>query len=1154
MVKNIPSDFLKVARKLLAKHFAPPPKNIAFTKKITFPYKRNSLNLRSPYWIQIINALKQPYFRILLLVISFVTLAAAPLSAQFYYGLRQEFGKNRLQYTEFDWVFYRFERYDIYFYRGNDKLATQVARFTDADLPRIESILDAPLDDRLQILVFNNLSDLKQSNVNANSEDAYNTGGVTRISGRRLFLYFNGDYNHLQEQLRSGLTEVVLSNLIYGNFAESIKNSTLLNLPEWYTEGLISYMGKPWSVEVDTKVRDGFLTGKYKRFNSLTGEDAVYAGHSMWFYLVQTYGRTVLKNVVFMAIVNRNIESGFLYVLGKDLDEINKGWKEFYEKRYANFKIDKKDFEKGAIKVRKNHQIVRMEGSPDGKYIAYVDQVFGEYKLYLYDIERDKKKRIVKDGYKIAQNTDKSYPILAWHPNGEILTFFTEEKGFTYINFYNLKDKKREKKPFFKFDKILSFEYAKDGKRLVISASKNGQSDIFLYTILNTKVEQLTNDSYNDLLPSFFAGDSKVVWSSNRVTDTLKQKELAMKFPRSEHDLFAMEAKEPKDTSVLMRLTNTPGIDEVKATEYANGYIGFLSNRSGTQNRHLIKIDSAIAYVDTVTHYEYLFSEYQVSNAKRNIVDVIYDAEKGNIYDMELVKKRYRVYQSPYLSPNELGLQPVAEERQSPNPVPEQKLVEGSGNTSQYPLFYPGPEYLNFEVNIDDYDFGTDEPERPSRKDKAKGEKSVSPLPEPSELVVEQAIEEEPLEIPPKRNYFLSFYKDDFTVRFDNIFENPQYQRFTGFVSGDLLNSGFNMQFKAGVLDLMHNYQITGGLRTNFQPLAGTSIAPNAEFYIGVGDYKDRLDKQYTYYRRSQLLITQLGDFDRIITNEVSAKYTWPFNPVTSFRGSVAYRNDKTTSLSREQISLEDNSFTTDYAILRAAYVFDNTRKLGLNLYAGTRYKVFTEYYRNLSKSNSGLHTAGVDFRNYTIIHRNFIWANRFAAGTSFGQEKLIYIMGGVDNVFVPRFEPTTPIAQNENYIFQTLVTNMRGFFQNKRNGNNFAVINSELRFPIFSYLLNRPIKSDFIKNFQLIGFADIGTAWNGDSPYDPVNAINTRTINRGNLTIVLDSQKEPIIAGVGPGIRTRLFGYFLRFDYAWGIEDGRVLDPLFYFSISTDF
>jgi hypothetical protein len=52
----------------------------------------------------------------------------------------------------------------------------------------------------------------------------------------------------------------------------------------------------------------------------------------------------------------------------------------------------------------------------------------------------------------------------------------------------------------------------------------------------------------------------------------------------------------------------------------------------------------------------------------------------------------------------------------------------------------------------------------------------------------------------------------------------------------------------------------------------------------------------------------------------------------------------------------------------------------------------------------------------------------------------------------------------------------------------------------------------------------------------------------------VLDSQKNPIVFGSGFGVRSRLFGYYLRADWAWGIEDNVILPRVFYFSIGTDF
>src|SRR5690606_35642380 len=118
----------------------------------------------------------------------------------------------------------------------------------------------------------------------------------------------------------------------------------------------------------------------------------------------------------------------------------------------------------------------------------------------------------------------------------------------------------------------------------------------------------------------------------------------------------------------------------------------------------------------------------------------------------------------------------------------------------------------------------------------------------------------------------LSFYKNDFTLDVGNVFMKPQYQAFTGFVTPDLLNFGFNANIKAGVLDLMHDYIITGAVSTAFQPLQGTSLAPNAEFYFLIGDYKNKWDKEYVLSRRSRIQPLGLNDISRIITHEVLPK------------------------------------------------------------------------------------------------------------------------------------------------------------------------------------------------------------------------------------------------------------------------------------------
>jgi hypothetical protein len=87
------------------------------------------------------------------------------------------------------------------------------------------------------------------------------------------------------------------------------------------------------------------------------------------------------------------------------------------------------------------------------------------------------------------------------------------------------------------------------------------------------------------------------------------------------------------------------------------------------------------------------------------------------------------------------------------------------------------------------------------------------------------------------------------------------------------------------------------------------------------------------------------------------------------------------------------------------------------------------------------------------------------------------------------------------------------------------------------------------------VGFFDMGTAWTGTSPWSGENAYGTDEIVSGPMRIVIDADRDPIVAGYGFGLRTKILGYFIRLDWAWGIENGHILeDRIFYLSLNLDF
>src|SRR5689334_14049666 len=148
---------------------------------------------------------------------AFLLLSFYNSSAQFYNGYQMTFGKNRVQYEQRFWSFYKWKSFDTYFYLGGQELAIFTGRTAEADLEEIEKLLDYKLDGRIQFVIYNKLSDAKQSNIGLETEETMgNIGGVTRIVGNKVFLYFTGDHEKLHRQIRGGISKVLMDQMMYG--------------------------------------------------------------------------------------------------------------------------------------------------------------------------------------------------------------------------------------------------------------------------------------------------------------------------------------------------------------------------------------------------------------------------------------------------------------------------------------------------------------------------------------------------------------------------------------------------------------------------------------------------------------------------------------------------------------------------------------------------------------------------------------------------------------------------------------------------------------------------------------------------------------------------------------------------------------------------
>jgi len=1071
-------------------------------------------------------------------------------NAQFYNGSHVEFGKNRVQYGGFKWQFYDFERFKVYF-NGDGKFnAIYAARSSHEQLQELETAMNLRIDDKIEIVVYNRHSDFKQSNIGLTATGSSNIGGVSKLIDNKVFVYFDGRHDHFQKEIRYGLTQVIVAQMIHGSSWKSLFRTPSFDImPYWFMEGFMRFMAYGWDAELDNKTRDAIMQNKFSKFNHLEGEEAALAGHAFWNYISEKYGTRPITNLFYIATSARSIDNGLYIVMNMSLLGMANDFVRYYRERY---KIDSTSTQSASeeeikVKTKKKAHIYGYRLSETGNKLAYVSNVMGRYKVMLHNIDDGKQKAIFKAEHKAERKPDLSFPILTWHPNREALAFVVEKKGNLLLVIYDVEEHEKTEIELRKLNKVLSLNYSPDGKTIVMSGVANGQSDIYTYQIIGNVLKNLTDDSFDDLSPAYVGTTGKIIFSSNRPTDSIPRRETldAWKPVKKDYDLYQLDPNGPGGRVLISRITDTPTENEMNPFFYGKNSFSYMSDQNGIHNRKIAFYDSTISHIDTVIHYRYFTKTAMLSNYDRNATD-FHVIQQGRNYQYGFVNLKngkhhfYRGQANDDKPFDEGSLLPTEYKRIELGLKGGKSTTTKTDATNTTIIVEPEKGEID-DIDIDNYQFDMGKPQQ--------YEKVIINLEQEAVQVNESKKEKEQLAdfaLPDQKLYKKNFVFDKWVFQFDNNMLNETYQRFIG-PGAAFPNPGISPIFKISLTDVFEDNILTAGFRL------GGDFRSN-EMLVRYENFTGRTDHTYVGYRGS--FLTQFGN-NRVRSNTTEARYQakYPFSEFLALRGTVGYRNDQYITLSTAGDLGADN-LNFHQATGRVELIFDNAISRGLNLLNGLRFKFFGEYFREINMDKANIFVFGGDIRHYQKVHRQIIWANRLAFSSSFGDKRLLHYLGGVDNWMFrrnPSFDQSLQVDMTQNYAFQTIATPMRGFVQNARNGNTFALFNSELRVPVVRYFTNRPLKSDFWNTFQVIGFFDIGAAWNGPHPYAN-NSFNTIIIEHPPFTIEIENLREPIIWGYGFGLRGRINGYFVRFDWAWGVDDFERLRSIRYLSFTLDF
>lgn len=1146
-------------------------------------------------------------FRILLLIVGSFLFG----NTLFSQGFQTEFGKNRVQYKEFEWNFYETEHFIVYFYQGGQDLAKFTLQVAEEELEMVEDKLEHRLNTKIELLVYHHISDLRQTNL-GNGFDWSNRGGLTQIVGSKVFVHYDGSHQNLRKQILEGIARVHFESLTFGSsLQEIIQNAVLLNLPEWFTNGLIAFIAEDWSYELDNELRLMIESGEPLEFHQLIGEEARFAGHSLWHFIAQTYGESSIPNILYLTRVNRSVESGFSFVLGASVDEVIEEWWNFSSTMSGQNDATRKNIgdQTPILQTKKKHkhrEVTRIKVSADGNWVAYTTNEIGKLRVHLLNRETGEESFVLKSNFKTYNlPIDNNYPLLAWNEKKGAkskLAVIYEKRDILYLLQYDPTTGESEVAEITKFQQVLDFDYTVDDRRLVLSGVKNGQSDLYTYYIPNTRTRQLTNDYYNDLDLSYteVSGKKGIVFTSNRPDDTLRLTKLDTLLPLGNTDVFFFDLE--AISRPLIQLTDTPMDNEQIPTQATNEYFSYLGESNGIYNRYAVRFDSTYLRTDTYVYFgdSMVVNPDELDSLTQSLIDSTkqipiykitgvsvpqsnyrfdlnqYDIAPDGQTIIELGKKDgiYTVYESEWLdepSSSNIRLKNTNYRKQLQDKarvVSKKQEAEKEESTIEI----TNPNYLQ-NIAVDsarldtlDYFFQSefDWYLKPNNDTEESHENIRIDLFEKPKT---RKAEKNPIKISRVRTYSPKFAVDYLAGQLDNsIFAFTPYEPIN---SPNPFNPQLKAMFQVGASDLFEDYKVSGGFRLPFD-------LNQFEYFVRFSALEKQLDKEWIFYRRTQKTAenpTNLAGLESKATqNYLQNYYTYPLDIISRIGLAWGYRQDKIDFLSTEQTALNRPSTQDQWLMGKLEYVFDNTVNVTTNILQGTRYKFYVEYHKRFNATindnqfdfqwndQGWMGTMGGDIRHYQTIHRQITWANRLNFAASFGNQRLLYYLGGVHNRFLfgPQFNNSTPINPTGtfNYAFQSQAPHLRGFGSNIRNGNKYMLWNSELRIPVFTYLLNRPIKSLFIRNFMVVGFMDMGTAWERGNPFSEENRYITETVsNPLNTSVIAEIRyyRNPVVMGYGYGIRTTLLGYYLKFDRAWGRDSG-LTDSAFHLSVGMDF